>query len=249
MTMFNIGFTSVTFRNLTRREICKLAKENEIEIIEWGGDIHLPPNDEKALAEVLRLQEEFNLKAASYGSYYRLGEKNYTLWQDIVNTASAIGAKYIRIWQGSIASKYVSDELFDDMVSETKKLAEIANKKNITVAFEYHKKTNNDTAKSSLRFLNAVNMDNVKTYWQPFSYWNDENTLKALLDKIVTIHVFTWDKACNRYDLKDGEEQWKKYIEDIKAAKIQPNFIMEFVKDDSPEQFKKDLALLRDWLK
>lgn len=247
--MFKIGFTSVTFRNLSRREVCKLANENGIEIIEWGGDVHLPPTDKEALSEVLALQKEFNVKAASYGSYYRLGEKDYELWQHIVDTASAIGAKYIRIWQGSVGSKYVTPELFEDMVNETKKLAEIAKEKDLTVAFEYHKKTNNDTAKSSNRFLKAVNMDNVKTYWQPFSYWNDENTLKALTDDIVTIHVFTWDKACNRFDLKDGEEQWKKYIEDVKAAGIEPNFIMEFVKDDSPEQFKKDLAVLRDWLR
>ena len=82
--MEKIGFTTVTFRKKSRREICEIAKKNHIEYIEWGGDVHLPPNDSNALREVLSLQEEFGLTAISYGTYYHLGEENYSLWQSVI---------------------------------------------------------------------------------------------------------------------------------------------------------------------
>lgn len=41
--MYNIGFTTVTFRKKSRREICQIASENDIKYIEWGSDVHLPP--------------------------------------------------------------------------------------------------------------------------------------------------------------------------------------------------------------
>ena len=63
--MYNIGFTTVTFRKNSRREICQIASENDIKYIEWGGDVHLPPNDINALREVLSLQKEFGLTAVS----------------------------------------------------------------------------------------------------------------------------------------------------------------------------------------
>ena len=91
--MYNIGFTTVTFRKKSRREICQIASENNIKYIEWGSDVHLPPNDINALSDVLSLQEEFGLTAVSYGTYYRLGEENYSLWESITDTANAIGAK------------------------------------------------------------------------------------------------------------------------------------------------------------
>ena len=246
--MSKIGFTTVTFRDLSRRQVCQIAKDNGIEILEWGGDVHLPPNDKEALDEVLALQKEFSIKAVSYGSYYRLGDNDMEMWQNIVDTASAIGAKYIRIWQGSLGSKKVTDDYLQSMIKETKALAKIAKEKDLTVAFEFHKKTNNDTAKSCIEFLKAVNEDNVKTYWQPFSYLNDLKVLKEVVPYAVTIHVFTWNKACCRFPLAKGEKKWKKFISIIKEANTDPNYIMEFVKGDDPKQFAKDLKVLRSWL-
>lgn len=75
--MKNIGFTTVTFRKKSRREVCEIAEKNGIKYLEWGGDVHLPPDNETALQEVIFLQKEFGLTAVSYGSYYRLGAENY----------------------------------------------------------------------------------------------------------------------------------------------------------------------------
>lgn len=242
--MQNIGFTTVTFRKKSRREICEIAQKNSIKYIEWGGDIHLPPNDDTALQEVIALQKEFGLTAISYGTYYRLGAENYPLWESITETADAIGAKIIRIWQGTSSSADVSNEKFLSMVRETKILSAIAEKKGLTVAFEFHKGTNNDNGKSAVEFLKAVNKANVKTYWQPFSTNADIENLKAVLPYLACVHIFEWNEKGKRYSLKHGSKRWNEFLKIINESNANPYLIMEFVKHDSEKQFAKDLKQL-----
>lgn len=247
--MQNIGFTTVTFRKKSRREVCEIAVKIGIKYLEWGGDIHLPPDDDIALQEVISLQKEFGLTAVSYGSYYRLGAENYPLWEQIVNTADKIGARMIRIWQGDCSSQNVSAEKLQAMVNETKRLADIANEKGLTVAFEFHKNTNNDTGKSAVEFLTAVNKPNVKTYWQPFSTDVDIENLKAVLPYLVCVHIFEWNEKGKRYSLKHGVDKWSEFLKIIGNSNAEPYLIMEFVKHDSRHQFAKDVKILRRLLK
>ncbi|MGN1328544.1 MAG: sugar phosphate isomerase/epimerase family protein [Eubacterium sp.] len=243
--MQNIGFTTVTFRSKSRREICEIAKENNISYIEWGGDIHLPPNDEVALQEVVSLQKEFDLTAISYGTYYRLGAEDYDLWESITETANAIGAKIIRIWQGTKPSSDISKDTLSSMINEAMALADIAEKKELMVAFEFHNGTNNDNGKSAIEFLKAVDRPNVKTYWQPFSTNNDIDNLKAVLPYLICVHVFEWNEKGKRYSLKHGSKRWSEFLEIIKNSGTNPHLIMEFVKNDSEKQFAKDVKALR----
>lgn len=243
--MYNIGFTTVTFRQKSRLEICEIAHENNIKFIEWGADIHLPPNDEKALLEVISLQKRFNLTAISYGSYYRLGCEDYCLWENITKTALAIGAKIIRVWQGNISSDNITNEQLSSMVNETKKLADIAADKGLIIAFEFHKQTNNDNGKSCVSFLKSVDRPNVKTYWQPFSTSDDINNLKAVLPYLVCIHVFEWNKNEHRYSFKHGKKRWTDFLKIVNSSGFSPYLIIEFVKHDSEKQFKKDVDLIR----
>lgn len=247
--MKDIGFTTVTFRKKSRREICEIACKNHIKYIEWGGDVHLPPDDEAALQEVISLQKEFGLTAISYGSYYRLGAEDYSLWEQIVNTAERIGAKIIRIWQGDCSSQKVSKEKLQAMVKETKILAEIADKKGLIVAFEFHQNTNNDNGKSAVAFLQAVNKHNVKTYWQPFSTPEDTENLKAVLPYLICVHIFEWNENGHRYSLKHGVAKWRAFLKIIENSNAEPYLIMEFVKHDSRHQLAKDIKTLRQMLK
>ena len=162
--MFRLGFTSVTFRKLSREEVCIAAKENGIEFIEWGGDIHLPPDDEKALDEVLALQEKYGIKAISYGSYYRIGQKDYELFDKILYVSEKIGCQRIRLWLGTVSSDKTDGKLFESLVEETRILCDKAKEKDIVISFEFHEGTFNDNGKSSVEFLDAVGRDNVATY-------------------------------------------------------------------------------------
>ena len=55
--MYNIGFTTVTFRKKSVEEIIDIAKKAAINCIEWGGDVHVPPdNEENAKAAHFAMQ-------------------------------------------------------------------------------------------------------------------------------------------------------------------------------------------------
>lgn len=246
--MYQIAFTTVTFRKLNRSAVCNIAAENEISLIEWGGDIHLPIADINAQNEIINLSNSLNLCALSYGSYYYVGTKNYDEWRKITQTASSIGAKTIRVWLGNKSSENVSDSMLDEMVEETQILADIAREKDLIVAFEFHKGTYNDNGKRSSAFIEKVNRDNVKTYWQPFGTKEDEENLKAVLPYLISVHVFEWNEKGKRYPLKHGRKKWKKYASIIHMANIDVNYIMEFVKNDSPRRFAKDLVILQNLL-
>ena len=41
----NTGIASITFRQLTAEQIIALCRENALQSIEWGGDVHVPHGD------------------------------------------------------------------------------------------------------------------------------------------------------------------------------------------------------------
>ncbi len=54
------GLVSVTFRQLSPEEIVRVAREAGLTVIEWGGDVHVPPGDSttRVLTVVKTKQEE-----------------------------------------------------------------------------------------------------------------------------------------------------------------------------------------------
>ncbi len=246
--MYRIGFTSVTFRKLTREEVCVAAKENGIEYIEWGGDIHLPPDDENALEEIIALQKKYGIKAISYGSYYRIGQKDFVLFEKILRVAKKIGCKRVRLWLGTASSNKTDKKLFETLKEETRILCDMAKEKEINLSFEFHEGTFNDNGESSVEFLEAVNRDNAATYWQPLRVKADFENLEKVVHYINGIHVFHWGKLGVRHSLKKGESEWKKYIELLKNNCKNTDYILEFVKGDSLAQFSEDAETLKEIL-
>ncbi len=246
--MYRLAFTSVTFRKLSREEICIAAKENGVEYIEWGGDIHLPPDDENALTEVVSLQKKYGIKAISYGSYYRIGQRDFELFGKILSVSEKIGCRRIRLWLGTASSDKTDEMLFESLVEETQKLCDMAKEKDITLSFEFHEGTFNDNGKSSLGFLKAVNRDNLATYWQPLRVKADFDNLRAVAPYVDGVHVFYWDKFGIRHSLKKGTDEWENYISLLKTESKNTDYILEFVKGDSDIQFAKDVSALKDIL-
>jgi sugar phosphate isomerase/epimerase len=196
-----------------------------------------------------RIQMEKNeLLCPSYGSYYRMVEKDEDAFRAICKTSQALGAGIVRTWLGRTGSERITHEQYATLLEETKKLSAIADEYGQTLAFEFHGKTLNDNGESSVAFLADCAKENVKTYWQPLSYSDNEKNLSLVLPYLCAVHVFTWDDEHRRYPLADGTQQWKKYLQILKDADISTKLIMEFVKNDTAEQFLTDAAVLRNWI-
>ena len=50
---YEIGMTSVTFREKSISDIVEVAHAAGLSLIEWGADRHVPPGDAKAASEAL----------------------------------------------------------------------------------------------------------------------------------------------------------------------------------------------------
>lgn len=246
---YQIGMTSVTFRNKTISEIVDIARATKLSYIEWGADRHVPPKDENAINEAVSLMNRYGLFCPSYGSYFRIGEGDTEEFRRICETAKMLGASVVRTWLGCKGSRETSPEKRVSLLIETRHLADIAADYSLTLAFEFHGGTLNDSGASSAAFISECTRDNVRTYWQPLAFGNSEENLRAVLPWLCTVHVFHWDTEYRRYPLIEAKEKWQRYADLIKKEEIPfCPFLLEFVPNDSDAQFLEDVRTLKNIL-
>ncbi len=136
------------------------------------------------------------------------------------------------------------------MVDDSIRIAEIAAKRKVALAFEFHNNTLTETTESAMQLLKEIGSANVRTYWQPHSkdaLAGNLLSLDTVLPWLAHVHCYQWD-ANVRQPLEQGESEWKQYLARIRKAAGDRYVMIEFVKDDSPEAFLRDAATLRKWL-
>ena len=247
--MNKIGVCSITFRNLSIQELIEATKRANLDAIEWGSDVHVIPNDVEHAKKVGDLTKKAGLDVSSCGTYYRVGIENKYSFEEILECAIALRAKDIRVWAGRRGSREVESAYFDAVVEDSRRIAQLASDVGIRVSYEYHGKTLTDTVDSALRLLKAVNHENIYIYWQPAINLDVKTRLsniKAIAPYLTNIHVFNWKKI-DRLPLKTGIVEWKRYFEEISQSPSLIDsryYLLEFVKEDSLDQFFEDAEAL-----
>ena len=247
--MILTGLVSITFRKLLQEEIIKLVKKAGLDGIEWGGDIHVPHGDTRHATDVQRMTKEAGLKVAAYGSYYKVGceEKGICFFRQVLDTAVALGAPAIRVWAGNCGSKEIDRASWLRIVQESKEIASLAEKEGIKIAYEFHSNTLTDTGESAEKLLREVNHRNVYSYWQPPNDMTTEScleTLDMIKPWLSNIHAYYWVSDCMK-PLVEGRKEWSIYLENISKVPGNRYVMLEFVKNDTPEQFIQDAETLK----
>ena len=250
------GLVSITFRQLPPAQIVELVARAELDGIEWGGDVHVPHGDLEAARKVLSLTQNSGLEVAAYGSYYRAGESELEglAWDKVLSTAVELGAPLIRVWAGKRGSGKADAEYRRRVEDDLKRICEMAAAQSTLIALEFHGGTLTDNADSARALLEAVNHPDLQSLWQPSNGRTIETRLQelnAMLPWLSNIHVFQWLETPHgrqRLALEVGAQEWSKYFEVIKAQAGDRYALLEFVRDDDPEQFLRDAATLKSWL-
>lgn len=256
--MWNSGLVSITFRQLSPEQIIDLVGQARLQGIEWGGDIHVPPNDLQRAKRIGQLTREAGLDIAAYGSYYRFNEDDRMLpkFQEILQTASALETDVIRVWAGAAGSVETDEETYVKVVKDLQKAGEYAVHQQLQLALEYHGGTLTDQTKSAVRLMQDIDHPAVKVYWQPpvdKSISERLDSLQQITPWLSNLHVFQWDKS-SRLPLINGIVEWREYLQALylNKSKLPPMpkryAMIEFVKGDSPEQFLEDAATLKSLL-
>jgi len=255
------GLCSITFRDLSVRQIVAATAEAGLAGIEWGGDVHCPHGDVSAATSAALMTRDAGLSVASYGSYYRAGGpapgKTSPEFDAVLDSAMAMEAPMIRVWAGGLGSDTpeADDAHWARVAADTRRIAELAAAAGVRIAFEYHSGSLTDTLTSTLRLLAAVDSDNVGCYWQPpFGSTRTENltAIKALGDKLANLHVFCWRRAAgdkiDHRPLAEGDEDWLNYLAEADAIGGGRWALLEFVREGALEAFHADAATLKRWL-
>ncbi len=256
MNNFQTGLVSVTFRQKSISEILRMCRENNLDAIEVGSDVHAPRENIADCEAIRAMAEKEGVRVVSYGTYYKLGEQPdpEKTFGEYVRAAAALGAPNLRIWAGIKGSGSVSETERATLTREASLCADIAKKSGMTISFEFHGGTLTDDPDSALRLMRRLDRENAYLYWQPNQYRDTEfnvASLKKVIDYVSTVHVFAWDARsgnCVRYPLADHAEAWKRYLDILASDNREHALLLEFVKDDSDAEFASDAKTLNEWI-
>ncbi len=247
--MFKPGIVSVTFRELSIDGIIDLCRENCLSAIEIGGDVHLRPGDLREAERISVLCREAEVFPVSYGSYYRCEENSGA--EDVIDTAAALGASNIRIWAGNVGSAALSGDMNlrnrANVAAAARNFCRAADKRNLSVSFEWHQNTLTDTLDSALRLIEDINEPNLSLYWQPNQFREFETNiyeLKAALPHVSNIHVFAW-RDNDKFPLCEQAAEWESYLSVLSSDGRERALLLEFMPNGKPEELVREAAALK----
>lgn len=119
------------------------------------------------------------LAIASYGSYYRAGTGGLA-FEWVLETALELRAPTIRVWAGDRGSDDADEAHWARVIGDSRRIAEMAGRNGVDIAFEFHVGTLTDTNSSAVRLLSGVCDPTVGSYWQPRFDCADEYRLEGL---------------------------------------------------------------------
>jgi len=256
--MLSGGLVSVTFRALSPGEIVELVARAGLEVIEWGGDVHVPHGDVACAREVYQRTADAGLAVCSYGSYYRVGTGEPPVFEAVIESALALHAPLVRVWAGRRGAADADEAYRQAVVEDSRRVLGLAQQAGLGVAYEFHENTLTDTNTSALRLLREVGgekpdvepVSGLSTYWQP-SLNMDEPTrlegLRALLPWLSHVHA-PHRRGGTRMPLADGADLWPQRLEIVRSSGRHHYVLIEFVQDDAPDVFLQDAATLLEWI-
>lgn len=258
-----LALNTVTLRSKTPQEVVSILKDAGFDAVEWAGDAHVPPGDLEIAKSVKSICDTAGVTITSYGAYYQCdkggsAEKGPFVFdlgaQAALDSAQTLGVSDIRVWAGRQASELASDNYRAEVAECMAQFCDQAKALGMRVHLEFHRNTITDTTASTLALFDAVARDNLYSYWQPRHGSDvDENVadIEALGERLSNVHVFHWllkepgGFACDRRPLQEGVDRWKSYFAALEKLPGERYAMMEFVKDDTLEQFYEDAKVLQ----
>lgn len=246
------GLVSVSFRQLGVREIVELCQATGLIGLEWGGDVHVPPGEPTVAREVGAMTREAGLQVSAYGSYYRLGgtPEEQDQFAKVLEAAVLLGAPTIRVWAGRDGSAMADQGQKQRILEDWERTSALAAAEGVTVALEYHANTLTDDRAAVVELVQNA-PPGGRFLWQPSNHFPLADRLPALrevLPLLEHVHCYFWRENYERRPLTEGWTEWKPYFAELPTETRVIPVLLEFVKDNHPEQLREDAATLREWI-
>ena len=241
---YRLGLVSVSFRQHSPEEILPAVKAAGLSCIEWGSDVHAPCDDTERLMEIARLQKEYGIPCASYGTYFRLGETPLEELEKYIRAAAILGTNILRLWCGRMSGAAMTEEERSELLSLCRKAADIARANGVILCMECHKKTFTEVPEDAVMLMKAVNSPHFRMYWQPFQWQSVRENLenaKKIAPYSEHIHVFNW-KDDQKLPLAEAIPVWQDYLRALPPSRT---LLLEFMPKGTLQELAGEAAALR----
>nr|WSW69854.1 sugar phosphate isomerase/epimerase [Streptomyces sp. NBC_00995] len=241
-----LGLCSVTYRGLPAIEVARYAAHAGLEVIEWGADVHAPATEPGTVRMVREASDRYGLACCSYGSYFRATPGELAGFPAVARAAVLLGAQRVRVWAGGTGSRYAVPEERHGTVRCLREAARIAADHGLELATEFHGGTLTDSVASTVRLLDEVGADHLRTYWQPPLDTSDEEALAGLAElvgRVCAVHAFSWWPGNSRLPLADRSGLWTAALGLLDGRGVEA--LLEFVPGDDPAVLARETATLR----
>ena len=244
------GLVSISFRPLSPEKIIEIAKAAGLSAIEWGGDVHVPFGEIETAQRVGEMTRSAGLSIPEYDSYYRVGLADHEDFTKAAATARTLGTDCIRVWAYNKNPDEIDEDTYAVIVADAKRMCEEA--PDLTICLECHNNTLTSNYKSALKFLQDVNCENFKMFWQPNQLLSHDENLeacRALLPYIQRVHTFSWEGK-EKYPLAQHTDRWQEYMDILKdSTNATMPLMLEFMHDNNPDTLPETARTLLDWIK
>lgn len=247
MNSFRLGLCSVTFRKKSAAQVVEIAKKAGIRYIEWGGDVHITNIEEARIIKSVCDNED--IKISSYGSYFNCMDYDESKWREICRIAKKMDAESIRVWLGKKNSEITSEKEYNILISNTRKMCDIAAEYKLLVCPECHDNTFNNNTDAILRFIGELKKDNFKTYFQSryFRMEYDLDRIDRTFDYIKDVHVSYRDLKKEQRFRKKDKNYLDKLLKKLQTKGFDGIVMVEFVSRDSVAVFLRDVRKLKSY--
>ncbi len=243
--MHTLGLVSVSFRKHTPTEIIQAMKAADLQVVEWGSDVHAPCDDIEKLDKIVALQKQYGITCSSYGTYFRMGTHQPEEIRQYIAAAKRLGTSILRIWCGCSCPDICRQCGKHNLVEEARALAAIAEDEGVVLCMECHNDTFTQDIDPILALLAAVDSPHFGMYWQPNQYRSfarNNDYARRIAPYVKAVHVFHWDGEC-RLPLHEAVHEWKEYISAIGGD---VPLLLEFMPDDDIRTLPTEADALRD---
>ena len=225
------GLVSISFRDQTPEAILQAVIKANLTCVEWGSDVHAPCHDLAQLERIVALQRQHDIACCSYGTYFRLGHSPLEELPQYIRAAKTLGTNILRLWAGRKKASDCTAKERTAFIQQCKQAAAIAEKHDVILCLECHRRSYTETKEGALELMEAVHSSNFRMYWQPnpdISLTDNLDYIEALNSYITHIHVFNWI-ADQRFPLQDGVDTWQAYLRTLSG---EHHLLLEFMPDD-----------------
>ncbi len=249
-TIFESGLVSVSFRKHGPPEIIKAAAAAGLRCIEWGSDVHVPPDDLSNARDVAERTRDAGLDVCSYGTYFRIGKDGAEGLRAHFAAARVLGTTVLRLWCGTAGYAQLKREgAWERLVDECRMFAAMAEAEGVTLSMECHQGTATDDPRGMTELAQAVHSGGFSFHWQPNQFKSVESNLgyaRAAAPHADIVHVFQW-KGEKRFPLADGADEWRACLSEFTGRPRK--LLLEFMPGGEMDELKREAETLREIVK